>query len=228
MDPVWGIRSSINGRLGGLHVLAVGDNATRDVGVQISRQDPAFNSGIARSYGNSGSVFREPPYRFPQQEHHVIRPRGEGLQCLHILATTCHFLFSFLYIYSLFIYFWETASAWERGRERERERERESQTGSTLSSEPDMGLDLTNCEIMTWAKIQIWTLNWLSHPGTPCLFLTILLCSFFRHAVWSVNNWMLPAFLLLILISFCIWTSLLFLSPAPWSSCSPFCLSSSA
>ena len=31
----------------------------------------------------------------------------------------------------------------------EREGERESQAGSTVSMEPDVGPDLTNCEIMT-------------------------------------------------------------------------------
>ena len=30
-----------------------------------------------------------------------------------------------------------------------------------------MGFNLTNLEIMTWAKIKSWTLNWLSHPVTP-------------------------------------------------------------
>ena len=32
-----------------------------------------------------------------------------------------------------------------------------------LSSEPDEGLDLTNCVIMTWAEIKSRTLNLLSH-----------------------------------------------------------------
>ena len=37
----------------------------------------------------------------------------------------------------------------ERERERERERDRESQADCTVSAEPDVGLELTNCEIMT-------------------------------------------------------------------------------
>ena len=47
-----------------------------------------------------------------------------------------------------------------RGRERERERtrgggaERETHTESeAVSKEPDAGLELTNHEIMTWAKV---------------------------------------------------------------------------
>ena len=59
----------------------------------------------------------------------------------------------------MFIYFWE--------RERERQSaggggaEREGDTGSkagsrlwAVSTEPDAGLKLTDCEIMTWAKVQ--------------------------------------------------------------------------
>ena len=56
-----------------------------------------------------------------------------------------------------------------RGRERERERERERkfQAASTLSAEPDTGLNLTNHEIVTWAEIKSRMLNQLSHPGAP-------------------------------------------------------------
>ena len=35
-------------------------------------------------------------------------------------------------------------------------------------SEVDAGLTLPNCEIMTWAEIKSWVLNWPSHPGAPC------------------------------------------------------------
>ena len=38
----------------------------------------------------------------------------------------------------------------------EREGDTESETGSrlhTASTEPDVGLELTNCEIMTWAQV---------------------------------------------------------------------------
>ena len=44
--------------------------------------------------------------------------------------------------------------------------EKESQAGfMLLAAEPDSGLELTNGEIVTWAKIKSRTLNWLSHPG---------------------------------------------------------------
>ena len=36
-----------------------------------------------------------------------------------------------------------------------------------VSAEPDMGLNLTNCRIMTWAENKSQMLNWLSHTHTP-------------------------------------------------------------
>ena len=66
---------------------------------------------------------------------------------------------------------------------REKERERESEEGQgekekdripsrlrAVSTEPDMGLHVENCEIMTRAKIKSWTPNRLSHPGAPKMF----------------------------------------------------------
>ena len=47
--------------------------------------------------------------------------------------------------------------------EGQRGRERESQAGS----EPNAGLELMNCEIMTWAETKIQMVNWLSHAGAP-------------------------------------------------------------
>ena len=55
----------------------------------------------------------------------------------------------------MFIQFWETASRGEA--EREREGDTESRAGSKLrvvSTQPDTGLELTNCEIMTWAEVR--------------------------------------------------------------------------
>ena len=75
----------------------------------------------------------------------------------------------FYFIFLMFIYFWETER--ERARvgkgQREREGDTESEAGSSLwavSTEPDAGLEPTECEILTWAEVM---LNWLSHPGTP-------------------------------------------------------------
>ena len=58
----------------------------------------------------------------------------------------------------------------------ERKGEGESQADSTINTEPDIGLNLTNHEIMTKAKIKSQTLNQLSHPGAP-LFTNLMLIS---------------------------------------------------
>ena len=52
----------------------------------------------------------------------------------------------------------------------ERHRERKERIPSRLhavSAESDAGLDPRSCEIMTWAEVKSWALNWLSHPCTP-------------------------------------------------------------
>ena len=64
----------------------------------------------------------------------------------------------FYFIFNVFIYFWEREREHElgRGRERERERETESDSGSRLwavSTEPDMGFELVNHDIMTSAEV---------------------------------------------------------------------------
>ena len=52
------------------------------------------------------------------------------------------------------------------GGQRERERERILSRFRAANTEPNTGLDLTNCEIMT-AEIKSRTLNRLNHPGAP-------------------------------------------------------------
>ena len=50
----------------------------------------------------------------------------------------------------------------------DREEDTEFEAGSKLcsvSTEPDTGLELTNCEILTWM------LNQLSHRGTPIILI---------------------------------------------------------
>ena len=60
-----------------------------------------------------------------------------------------------------------------RGGERDRERMSRGRTESVsirlyaASEEADMGLTPTNHEIMTSAETKSWTLNQVSHPGTP-------------------------------------------------------------
>ena len=52
-----------------------------------------------------------------------------------------------------------------RGRGREGEREIPSRLHA-VNTEPDVGLEPTSHEIMTWAEINSRRLNRLSHPGT--------------------------------------------------------------
>ena len=57
----------------------------------------------------------------------------------------------------------------QRERESSHSSGRGAERGShAVSAEPDGGLKLTNCEIITWAEIK-QTLNGLSHPGAPKL-----------------------------------------------------------
>ena len=37
------------------------------------------------------------------------------------------------------------------------------------STEPDVGLELTNCEMVTWAEVKSQMFNQLSHPGAPVI-----------------------------------------------------------
>ena len=65
----------------------------------------------------------------------------------------------------MFIYF-------ERERERAGDKQREGEIEYpssllTVSTEPGVGLDLMNPEIMTRVEIKSWTLNQLSHLGAP-------------------------------------------------------------
>ena len=57
----------------------------------------------------------------------------------------------------MFFYFiFETEREHEQRRGREREGDTESEAGSRLwaiSTEPDAGLELTDCEIMTWTEV---------------------------------------------------------------------------
>ena len=71
----------------------------------------------------------------------------------------------------------------KQGRGRKRGRKRIPSRLHTVSTEPDMGLKLTNCEIMTWAEIKSRTLNWLSYPGGP-IFKSIFL-SLFIYLFWE-------------------------------------------
>ena len=66
----------------------------------------------------------------------------------------------------LFIFERETREH-KQGGQRERGRDRVPSRLHTVHTEPDAGLQLMNCEIMTCAEIKSQPLNQLSHSGTP-------------------------------------------------------------
>ena len=71
----------------------------------------------------------------------------------------------------MFIYFWERERQSRGGAEREGDTE--SEAGSRLwaiSTEPDVGLEVTNCEVMTWAEVGRLT-NWATQA--PLKFILI-------------------------------------------------------
>ena len=74
----------------------------------------------------------------------------------------------------------------------ERGRERIPNKLLTISAEPDVGLKLMNCEIMTLAKIKNQMLNRLSHPGTPKMTYIKKTYSLFSRMVPKVMKEALP------------------------------------
>ena len=69
-----------------------------------------------------------------------------------------HFIFK--NFFSTIIYFWDRERQSMNGGGAEREGDTELEAGSRLraiSTEPNAGLELTNCEIMTWAKVRCST-----------------------------------------------------------------------
>ena len=73
-----------------------------------------------------------------------------------------------------FIYFWdrERQTEHEQGRGREREGDTEFEAGSRLwavSTEPDAGLELKDCEIMTWAEVRCLT-DWATQAPLVNIF----------------------------------------------------------
>ena len=90
-----------------------------------------------------------------------------------------------------FIYFWETE--WDKAWAGEGERQKETQNlkqapGSeqVVSTEPDVGLKPTNCEIMTWAEVRRST-DWATEAPQGKAFKYCLIRTFFGWIV-IVNN----------------------------------------
>ena len=80
-------------------------------------------------------------------------------------------------IFLMFIYFWqrerETEHELGRGRERGIHRIRAGSRLWAISTEPDLGLELTDLEIMTWAKVG-WLSDWATQVPLICVFLSLM------------------------------------------------------
>ena len=120
------------------------------------------------------------------REKESKRERGKR-ETLNLLFLGCHTLSYRIFEYSvsvhsfflsvyLFIFERKRENTSRGGTERERERERqkdrqtESEAGSRLSAvstEPNTGPQLTNCEIMTWAEVGLSTL-WATQAPVLC------------------------------------------------------------
>ena len=109
----------------------------------------------------------------------------------------------YLTFFSLFIYFGGKGEG-ERERERQTDRQTDRETGEgqreriprrlcTVRANPDVGFELTNSEIMTWAKIKSWTFNPLSYPDAPDT--NSLKCIEVKHEInfhtWFMCIWIL-------------------------------------
>ena len=98
----------------------------------------------------------------------------------------CFFFSNFFKVY-LFILRESMHTSQERA---ERRRDGIPNRLCTISTEPNMGLELTNSEIMTWAEIKSWMCNQLGHLGAPSSFFQFgcLLFIFLIQLQW----WGLP------------------------------------
>ena len=69
---------------------------------------------------------------------------------LHFLLFFLPFLLFFnIFLKNVYLFIFKREHEWGRGRDREREREGERIPSSSVLSDPDVGLDITNWEITT-------------------------------------------------------------------------------
>ena len=89
----------------------------------------------------------------------------------------------------MFIHFWKIETEHKQGWGREREGDTEPEAGSRLwavSTEPDAGLELTNREIMTWAK---------AGRPTDCATQAPLCYRILNYLYQSLGNYLIYSFI---------------------------------
>ena len=87
----------------------------------------------------------------------------------------------------MFIYFWERQRQNASGLGAESEGDTESEAGSRLwavSTEPDAGLESTNLEIMTWAKVGRLTKWAIQVPLSLFCYNSQILCYVAKFSQW--------------------------------------------
>ena len=117
-------------------------------------------------------------------------PTGIALSCLSL-----GFFGGFSFFFNVYLFLKERDRA--RAGEGQRKGDTESKAGSrfwAVSTEPDTGLELTNCEIMTWAKVGHLTdwatrrpYHWGSLEGAQSLG---QICSKFEFNMWISRSTM--------------------------------------
>ena len=107
-----------------------------------------------------------------QVKHEVMSSSEEDkCLCLFISLGVCvififHSQIEKIFLLNFILFLRETETAQVGERQRERGKERIPSRLHAASTEPNAGLELMNCEIMTWVETKSQMLSWLSHPGT--------------------------------------------------------------
>ena len=87
------------------------------------------------------------------------------------------------------IYFWKRERKHKQGGAGERETESKAASMPwTISTEPDVGLELTTCEIMIWAKVR-WLSDWATQVPLNTIFLRALLIQMLtKNCITSISH----------------------------------------
>ena len=121
------------------------------------------------------------------QPHGLLAVLQAQQVCSYLPAFVLHTFSEHLFFFLIFLnaYFWEgDRDRVQTGGGAEREGDTESKAGSVLTEESHMRGSNPNREIMTWAETKIWTLNRLSHLGTPHFCFLLLGFNFSWHVLF--------------------------------------------
>lgn len=63
---------------------------------------------------------------------------------------------------------------------------------NSIRAQPDVGLELSNREIGTWAEIQNRMLNWLNHSGAPQILFYYITTKLGKHGYRCLHTYEIP------------------------------------